>query len=175
MRYSIQLIIVIFLLFCSNQSNAQVFSLNMNSLSAAALTIHTELEVSVSKNFTFSTGILFKPVCNYRIGGIFVSARRYYKESFVGPSIGLNSGYLTYHVTENGLTGRALYASLTGGYNFILSKRFNLKLELGASLLYACDSYLERTEDPMSKDYLYSHRRLIILPFPVSVSFCYIF
>ena len=173
--------LIIFMLFIllGNQVKAQMFSLGVNGLAAAAMVLNINGEIGLNHSNSIGVDLLLKPVrLDPRCSKMFVGrlyGRKYYKENFVGPFLGYSAGYLNYLIGDDNRKGYGALASLSLGYGFILSKRFCMNFEVGASLVYSIDRRYIVTPGLYDDDYLITDRRVHLLPFPVSFSISYLF
>ncbi|MFA6873041.1 MAG: DUF3575 domain-containing protein [Bacteroidaceae bacterium] len=156
---------------------AQNIALKTNALYWMTASPNLEIELRFSPHITFNLSGAFNTISttNYKTKFTQISPElRYWfgrpmSRHFVGITGSLNE--YNFKKKKNFYDGNAYAIGLTYGYDFVLSKRWNLETSIGGGLLhYNSFEYKLGEKKPESPN----HRETLIAPIKASISFSYI-
>lgn len=160
---------------------AQIFSIHADALAALTATVHIGAEVSVADKWSVEASGYWNPIhtpnLSARFHAVQAGVRYWFYESFVGHLLGGQLAYVNYDMgnrTER-FHGHAFGLGLSYGYAWMLSKRWNVTLEVGIGLFRTKDTRRDPTVGDWEDEYIYHYRRWIVAPSKLGVSFSYLF
>lgn len=174
-------IFIILAVLSVGMARAQFSAVRTNALMWATGTINAGIDVRVHNNVSldlFAFGNPIKtPNFSMQTIGFQPSVRYWFYETQVGPFVSVHGTLAGYDVgnAESHYRGFMAGAGVSYGYNWILSKRWSVGVEIGIGALYISDAkrdyYTHYTDD----EYIYHNRRWTVAPTKAEVSFVYLF
>lgn len=162
-------------------AKAQFYSLRTNALQWAVATPNIGFSVELSRKFTFDVDVLVNPLKTpeFSMQGIALQEgfRYWFMEANIGTFLGIHLTEAVYNVgnKSNMYKGFLAGAGLSVGYSWLISKRWNVAVELGGSVLYMQDSR-HPIGVPHTEDEIVVHsKRIVVAPTKCAVSFVYMF
>jgi len=168
-------LILLFPVMCS----AQKYGIKTNIIGLATGSFNIEASVALSNKWTLHFPFSWNPLSieeNYKIKHLVLQpgARWWFWHSYTGYFIGIHVLSAIYNIGVNDFRyqGWAAGAAVSGGYSFMLSRRWNLETEIGIG---ACWCEYDIYERPICGEYESSVNKLIIGPSRISIAIVYIF
>lgn len=161
---------------------AQFSSVSVNTLGYLTGNLNVALDFKINSRTTFDIPLSFSPMMFNKLGWQNVTVqpgfRFWTNEIYQGSFFGLYAGGTAYRMLyrNNYYQGWASGVGFSFGHSFLLSKRWNLEAEIGASLIYADYTKKEnRTYGIFEDEHWTRHRRIQAVPSKLKISFGYIF
>ncbi|MBP9637909.1 MAG: DUF3575 domain-containing protein [Bacteroidaceae bacterium] len=158
-------------------AKAQKIALKTNALYWMTASPNLEAELRFSPHVTFCISGAFNPISttDYKTQFVQISPelRYWFSRPMSRHFVGITSSFNEYSFKkkENFYEGNAYTVGLTYGYDFVLSKRWNLETSIGGGLLhYNSREYKLGEKKPENTN----HKESLIAPIKASVSFSYI-
>lgn len=164
-----------------HKAAAQFFAVRADALAALTGTLHLGAEASVADRWTIEASGYWNPIrtsdFSMNFGAMQIGPRYWFYESFVGHFIGAQLSWIDYDLGRRTrhYDGNAYGFSVSYGYAWMLSKRWNVALEAGVGLFHTRDTQRDPTVSDWEDEYIYRTRRWTLLPSRLEVSFSYLF
>lgn len=171
--------LIIWILLFPIVCNAQKYGIKTNIIGLATGSFNIEASVALSSKWTLHFPFSWNPFNigkNYKIQHLIgePGARLWFWHNYTGYFIGIQAIAAVFNIGVNDYRyyGWATGAAVSGGYTFMLSRRWNLETEIGIG---ACWSEYDIYKRPKCGEYEDSKRKLIVGPEKVSLAIMYIF
>ncbi len=161
---------------------AQFSSVSTNLVGWATGNINAAVDLKLDTRISFNIPLSFSPVMGKNIGWQNITfqpgARFWMTELYRGSFVGVYGSTAYYRLRNHGWNRRgwAAGAGVSYGYSHLLSKRWNLEVEVGVNVMYTdFDKTRNREFGVFEDEYWWDIRRVMILPGKLKVSFGYLF
>jgi len=172
-----KLILFFLLLSCYSTGMAQKIALKTNVLYWGTLSPNIEGEFRLSRHYTLDIGVMGNSLSknSYRLKFVQVAPelRYWFSRPMSRHYIGLTSFAANYDFKfkNKNYYGDAIAAGLTYGFDWVVSKRWNIETSLGAGLVrYRCFDYPVGNVRPLSPN----KNKTVFAPIKVGVTFSYL-
>lgn len=176
-----RLILIVLAVVLCTTARAQFSAVRTNALMWATGTINAGIDVRVHNNVSLDFYAFYNPIqtpdLRMQTLGFQPSVRYWLYETQVGPFFSVHGTVASYNVGNRQFhyKGFLAGAGVSYGYNWILSKRWSVGVEIGIGAVYMSDTkrdyYTHYTDD----EYVYHNRRWTVAPTKAEVSFIYLF
>lgn len=163
------------------RASAQFYAIKLNALAFATGTINAGMDIALSDHLSLDLSCYWNPIKTSNVCMSFIAIqpglRFWLYQPHVGTFFGVHSGYARY---DTGSKDHRNRGSLTGcgfsiGHSWLLSKRWNFSLEMGAGLFFEWNERRQRFT-PWTEDEIIPHaRRFVFAPSKAEASFSYLF
>lgn len=165
-----------------SRAKAQFSSVSVNAIGWATGNINAAVDVKLDTKVSLDLPLSLSPVMNQKIGWQNVTfapgVRFWTTELYRGSFFGVYASGAWYRLRYDGFDrkGWATGVGFSYGYSHLLSKRWNLEMEIGFSAIYtAFDKREHRTYGVWEDEYWWHTRRVMLVPSKLKVSVGYLF
>lgn len=175
------MVLVVGMLCCTLQSKAQFCSLRTNMLGWLTASPNVGFGVAVSNkvsfDFEFMGNFLKRPQFSTQSLLAQQGMRFWFLEVNAGSFLGFHFTQALYDVgnAKYLYRGHAFGFGLSYGHSWYVGKRWNIGIELGASVMYMDDKQSERVRDHTENTFVKHSQRLMVLPTKMAVTVVYLF
>lgn len=164
-----------------NTARGQFYSMRINGLALLTGTINVGAGISLNKKTSLDLALMGNPIktdnfslqfAAFQPGARFWLSQTNYAHFF---GIHLTAAYYNVANTDYRYEGLTAGLGFSWGYAWLISKRMNIAIELGASVLYMSDKKQAVYTPPAQDLYIYHGRRIAVAPTKCEVSFVYLF
>lgn len=173
-----RLLFVSFLLSCGTIAMAQRIAIKTNTLYWATLSPNVEAEFRLSRHFTLDLGTTanFSTKIddnNLKFLQVAPELRYWFSRPMARHYVGLTTFAANYNLKMGNTCydGDAVAAGFTYGFDWVISRRWNIETSVGAGLLkYRCFEYVDGDVKPLSPN----TDKTILAPLKLGVSISYL-
>ena len=171
----------IFTLLLSISASAQYYSVKTNALGLLTTNLNVAVDIEITKNRTFSTSISYNPFSfrNFQTKHLTIQPgmRFWSYTNYIGHfySVNLIGSKFNLIANEKYRNGWLCGAGASYGYSWLLSDRFSLECEVGASIVYTDYDKGDCYVGIFEKETIEHHRSILLLPTKMAVSISYLF
>lgn len=181
MRRIIRIACLVALLFCSVQSKAQFYSVRTNMLGWLTASPNVGFGIAVSRKTSFDFELMggFLKLPQFSTQAIMAQEgmRFWFLEVNAGSFLGFHFTQALYDVgnAKYLYRGQAYGVGLSYGHSWYVAKRWNIGIEIGASVMYMDDAQSERKLDYTQNTFVKNSQRIMVLPTKFAVTVVYLF
>lgn len=174
-------ILIIIAIVSCGLANAQFSAVRTNALSWATGTINVGVDIRLHNNVSLDLyaycNPIYAPAIRSQIVGFQPAIRYWLYETQVGPFFGIHGTFAGYDVGNKEFHYRGYFAGVgvSYGYNWILSKRWSMGVELGIGAVYMNDVKRDYSTHYTEDEMIYHYKRWTAAPTKAEVSFIYLF
>lgn len=170
------------MLFAHNEAKAQFSSVSFNTLGLATGNINVAFDVKLDTKVSFNMPLSFSPVMAKQVGWQNIcfspGARFWTNELYNGSFVSVYGSAAYYRIRYDGWNrqGWATGLGVSYGYSHLISKRWNLEVEVGVSAIYTEFDKTRNLQYGIFEDeYWWRKRQVMIVPSKLKISFGYLF
>lgn len=168
--------------FAHSEAHAQFSSVSVNTVGLVTGNINAAIDVKLDTKISFNMPLSFSPVMSKQVGWqnvVFSPGARFWtNELYNGSFFGVYGSAAYYRLRYDGWNrqGWAAGIGVSYGYSYLLTKRWNIEFEVGASVIYADFLKTQNREFGIFEDeYWWRKRQVKVVPSKLKVSFAYLF
>lgn len=181
-RWAFSVVALVVMTFVGGEARAQFSSVAVNAIGLATGNINAAIDVKLDTKISLNMPLSFSPVMSRKVGWqnvVFAPGARFWtNELYNGSFIGVYGSAAYYRLRYDGWNrqGWAAGVGVSYGYSHLLTKRWNLEIEVGVSAIYADFDKTRNYEYGIFEDeYWWRKRQVRIVPSKLKVSFGYLF
>lgn len=175
------LIVGVLFFFAPGRAMAQFNAVYGNGLLLPTLTLNVGVDIGLSSRTSLDLNLAINPLSTPKLRIQFAMIQpgfRYWlSEIQFGHFFGVHLLGAVYHVGNERFHTRGFAAGVgvSWGYNWLITKRFNIGVELGIGMAYMRDSRQDYHTPDSDDHYIFHTSRLALLPTKCAVNFVYLF
>jgi len=162
-------------------ARAQTSSVHTNALMWATGTINVGVDIRVHNNVSIDLFAFGNPIKSSKMSmqavGFQPAVRYWFYETGVGPFTSVHGSIAAYDIGNKyqHYKGVLFGVGVSYGYNWILSKRWSVGVELGVSALFMKNTRRDYTTHYTDDEYIHYNKSWTVAPSKADVSFIYLF
>ena len=181
-KFLVAAIAVIAFVLSPDKAKAQFSSVSINTIGWATGNFNAALDLKLDTKISLDLPLSFSPIMSEKVGWQNVTfspgVRFWAVELYRGSFFGVYTSGAWYKLRYGGYDRRGWATGLgfSYGYSKLLSKRWNLEMEVGFSAIYADYNKREnRSYGIFEDEYWWHTRRVLLAPSKLKVSLGYLF
>ncbi len=163
------------------KANAQFYSVYGNALLIPTGTLNVGIDIGITPKVIFDFSVIGNPIKTSTISAQFLQIqpgiRFWFEEMDFSQFVGVHAFAGFFDIGNSVFHNHGFIAGLgaSWGYQWYISKRFNIGVEFGLGLGYV-DSARQNYEVNFNEDYyVHNHNSLVLIPTKMGVNLVYIF
>ena len=162
-------------------ASAQYTAVRVNALGLVTGTINVGVDIAIADKWSIDISAYWNPIDtpHLRVKTLAAAAgiRRWRFEPHVGLFWGAHAALAQYRIgnVSNRYNGYLAGLGSSIGYSWMLTRRWNITLEGGMGIFYMDDIQWTPHPSPYEDIYIKRHKRLVLAPSKIELSFSHLF